>query len=812
MITSERFMPDIITTLRDAIQDALGNEVFSVAHFGKTGKIEGIKIVARGDENSVPALNSYIEKGDVVIHNHPSGILSPSNADLAIASRLGDQGIGFYIIDNAVENVYVVAEAYIVKDLVKLDENTLAQILLPEGELSKLFSFYESRPSQVEMLKTICIGLNQDEICIAEAGTGVGKSMAYLIPVIKWIQENDERIVISTATINLQQQLIEKDIPLAKKILHADTKAVLVKGRGNYICRARLHDVMNEFSLFEEANDELQSIYEWALTSKTGSRSDISFYPSGDIWSRVCSEADICSGLYCLYRENCFVLRAKREAASAQLLVANHHLLFSDLSVRIEGVGHESTAVLPPFYRIVFDEAHNIESSATSFFSKSFNRFLIIKFINRIYRIKKGRHLGLLYGIKKKVKKPAVIEKLKNKIEELKDHVKMLDFNCLSLFQDDSTLYLKKVRDPAVKNLFFEPLFELEAKLLDFCTVMEDILEPLEEADPDDSVVFECKASVRRLRAIAEICDKFKRIEEQENDIFWIERRRAGNGEPFVQCTITPLHIAPVMKEAVYEPYRTVILTSATLTVNNSFHYWKSRVGLLSEEVMENQFASPFNYKENVIFCIPSDIPAPQHPAYQKYLSSFLLQSIICSEGRALVLFTSYSMLNTTYNEIVPQLNQHLISVFKQGDDDRARLLEKFKTDIGSVLFATDSFWEGVDTPGETLELLVLCKLPFRVPSDPVIMARMEDIQKNGGNPFMDYSLPEAVIKFKQGFGRLMRRKSDRGVILVLDSRIIHKQYGSLFLDSLPDINKIIAPGPEVLIKIKEFFENKNIN
>ena len=310
---------------------------------------------------------------------------------------------------------------------------------------------------------------------------------------------------------------------------------------------------------------------------------------------------------------------------------------------------------------------------------------------------------------------------------------------------------------------------------------------------------------MRRLKAVAEICDQFKRIEEQENDIFWLERRRTGAGESFVRYIITPLHIAPVMKEAVYDPYRTVILTSATLTVNNSFNYWKSRVGLSAAEVMEDQFASPFNYKENVIFCVPDDIPAPNEPGYQEYVSPFLLQAIACSEGRALVLFTSYSMLNRTYAEIAPALNEQGIHIFKQGDDDRARLLDRFKNDIGSVLFATDSFWEGVDTPGEALELLVLCRLPFRVPTEPVIRARMEDIQKNGGNPFLDYSLPEAVIKFKQGFGRLMRRTSDRGVVLVLDSRVIHKNYGSIFLHSLPEVRSVVAPGTEVLSAIGKF-------
>ena len=353
--------------IRDAVSQAGGSEVMAVGHMNQQKNVVSLNIVARGDEVSVPALTPYMERGDVVIHNHPSGNLKPSKADLSIASRLGQDGIGFFIVDNDVENVYIVAEPFITEELKPLDPDKLADVLGPDGLLSQHIK-YESRESQIEMLRQVALAFNDETILAAEAGTGVGKSFAYLFPALAWAEQNCERIVLSTATINLQQQLMDKDIPLVRKVLGNKVKAVLVKGRGNYVCRRRLAEALEEDSLFRDEADELIRIGDWASESPTGSRTDVPFLPSDDVWNGICSESDGCMGIRCSSREQCFVLKARKEAASARLLVVNHHLLFSDLSLRLSGAGFENTAVLPPFNRIIFDEAHNIEKSATSLF------------------------------------------------------------------------------------------------------------------------------------------------------------------------------------------------------------------------------------------------------------------------------------------------------------------------------------------------------------------------------------------------------------------------------------------------------------
>jgi len=402
----------VIEEIREAIADANGNEVFLVGKRGHDGKVESVTVGARGNEEAVPVLSPHLEEGDVIIHNHPSGGITPSGADLAIASRLGNQGIGFFIVDNRLDEVYVVAEPVEAREIAPLDEDALAAGLSPDGALSRLYPLFEERASQVDMLRLVCRAFNGDEICAAEAGTGVGKSLAYLLPAVAWAVQNGERVVVSTNTINLQQQLVEKDIPLVKKVLGQDPKVVLVKGRRNYLCLHRLNEALEEQSLFDERDPDLLAIREWARTTETGSRTDLSFYPPEDAWSRVCSEADACLGLRCSHREGCFVLKARREASSAKILIANHHLLFADLAFRMAGSGFDDPAVLPPFRRLIFDEAHNVEKAASSFFSQSFSRLVILRFLGRLLRRRKGRATGHFPALARRLGRSALAKRV----------------------------------------------------------------------------------------------------------------------------------------------------------------------------------------------------------------------------------------------------------------------------------------------------------------------------------------------------------------------------------------------------------------
>jgi len=819
-----RLAPQVVEEIRKAIADADGNEVFLVGRIGEDGRVETVSVGARGNEEAVPVLEPHLAGGDVVIHNHPSGGTRPSSADLAVAARLGNEGIGFYIVDNAVASVYVVAEPVEEHQIVSLDEDELAHHLMPGGTLSRLYPLYEERKSQVAMLRLICKSFNGDELCAAEAGTGVGKSLAYLLPAMVWALRNNERVVVSTNTINLQQQLMDKDIPLVKRIIGEDPKVVLVKGRRNYLCIHRLNEALDEMSLFEDKDPEILSIKEWSRTTETGSRTDLSFYPSEESWSQVCSEPDSCLGLRCAHREGCFVLKARREASSARVLVANHHLLFSDLSFRLAGSGFDDPAVLPPFRRVIFDEAHNIEKAATSFFSQSFSRFALQKFLGRLYRRARGprggrgdensgrgRVRGHLVTLSRVLGRDSVAHRAPRLVDEIKEKAEALDSACLELLEEQSAVLLDTNSLPVFQDRVGPSLSGLSGAIRRLGDLFDEIFEVISERNsPHDTqnVLWDCKVQLARLTGIADLADRFRSAETGRNDIFWIESIKGES----VRFVITPLDVGPLMRDAVFEPIKTVIFTSATLTVSGSFSYWAGRIGLDhpgEREPILQTFPSPFNYRENVLLGVPTDAPSPDSPLYRPFLSRFIAQTLAASKGAGLVLFTSYALLRETFAEVQPALLARGIRILRQGDDERARLLDAFRAERSSVLFATDSFWEGVDAPGETLEVVVLCRLPFRVPTEPVLRARMAAIEDRGGNPFGELSLPEAVVRLRQGFGRLMRRQDDRGVVLILDSRIVKKSYGSIFLESLPRTALVVDDALTVQAAVRGFFGGK---
>jgi ATP-dependent DNA helicase DinG len=819
----ERIEPWVIEEIRALIADAGGNEVFLVGRTGDDGRVASVSVGARGNEEAVPVLSPHLAQGDVVLHNHPSGGLRPSEADLGVASRLGNQGIGFYILDNEAARVYVVAEPVAIRELEPLDEEELAGLLAPGGALSRIYPQFEERESQAGMLREVCRAFNGDEICAAEAGTGVGKSLAYLLPAVAWAVRNGERVVVSTNTINLQQQLIEKDIPLAKKVLGQDPRVVLVKGRGNYLCVHRLNEALEEMSLYEERDPDILAIREWARTTETGSRTDLSFYPPEETWSKVCSEADACLGLRCSFREGCWVLKARREASTAQVLVANHHLLFADLAFRLAGSGFDDPAVLPPFRRLVFDEAHNIEKAATSFFSKSFSRFQIMRYTGRLYRKRKGRitgHFPLLARALGRSEHSRTIPRLIGEVLERSDE---LDAAILGMLGTETSLLLDGQALPSFRDAAGTALGNLSFAIRELSRAFDGAFESLEDASPArgeagpgprDSMIWDCKVQLSRLEGMADICDRFRGSEAGANDIFWVEtvkgsRSREGEQDRTVRLTITPLDVGPLMREAVYAPFKTVVMASATLTVAGDFSFWAGRIGLdgaAEREPRYKTFPSPFNFREAVLLGVPTDAPAPDSPGHQAFLARFLSRALTASHGAGLVLFTSYQLMRETFSALQPEMARAGIRLMKQGDDDRARLLDAFRAETSSVLFATDSFWEGVDAPGDTLRVVVLCRLPFRVPSEPILSARMAAIEERGGNPFSELSLPDAVVRTRQGFGRLMRRHDDTGVVLILDPRIVTKRYGSVFLDSLPATRRAIAPAAEVLKAVSAFF------
>jgi ATP-dependent DNA helicase DinG len=644
-------------------------------------------------------------------------------------------------------------------------------------------------------LELIIRAFNEDSLAMAEAGTGVGKSFAYLLPAMRFAYENKEKVVISTATITLQQQLFEKDIPLVASAMgeKVKIKAVLMKGRSNYLCLRRLDDALKDPPfLFEDINnDELKRINEWACSTKTGSKSELPFVPNDSLWADLCSQSDLCPGIHCPWREKCFIFALRREAATAHIIVVNHHLLFADLAARYQGAGYENAVVLPPFSRLIIDEAHTIENAATSFFSSEFGRTGIFRQLGRLYSKHRKKRKGLLIRLCALL--PSNIDPLDTLadcLDKIRKCAEDLDETALELCGSSGLLRLCSATDEsALKASLFPDLKKLKKELLGFANMARDVIENLEDDKGADPVVWEVKAIIRRLENIAEICDSFLKYKKNEEHVLWMEKI-SFSGAPWVTFTKTPLDLAPILKDSIFSPNKTVVCLSATLAINEDFTYWAGRCGIgivKDKSVLSGCFPSPFPYSSAVLLAAPQDAPLPDEESWQDFVDMACRRLAGIAGGSALVLFTSYQSLRSAHLAAKNELESMGIRCLKQGDDDRMRLLQDFLSDTRSCLFATDSFWEGVDAPGDTLRLVIICRLPFRTPGDPVFEARSEAVAKRGGSPFMELSLPQAVMKFKQGFGRLMRRSADHGVVVVLDNRLLKKQYGQIFLASLPE-------------------------
>lgn len=797
------FTPEMIRFLRTSIEEAEGNEVLFSGKADQNGIVNEIILAARGKEDTVPVIESVIDFGDVLIHNHPNGLLVPSEADLDVAGRLGRHGIGAYIIDNQATRLYVVAEIIKRNKKELLDIDEAAGYLDDGGALSQNVEDYEARPQQIDFLKAVCSSFNKDNITIAEAGTGVGKSFAYLIPAFKWAEKNKERVIISTGTINLQHQLLEKDIPVIQKLLGTKLKAVLVKGRQNYLCLRRFNDRLQEAGLFDNEAD-FKAIEKWLEVTKTGERSDLTFFPTWELWSDICSESESCLGIKCPYRDKCFVIKSRKEATGASIIVVNHHLLFSDMEARMED-DFNGTSILPNYSRVIFDEAHNLENAATSYFSQSVNKGYILKVMHHIYRRVKDRIFGIYrfwsYYTEQKTKLESIPQQIAVIISRTDDLEKVIQANVL---MNDNSPVLDMRSDSINASDIYEAVGNLRNEVNDLFNIITDIHEELSKM-PDKEVkndkrMYETSIVKNKLSGIISMLNDF--IANQETCINYIEK-----GKKYSSLFIAPLSVSETLREIIFNRLSNVVLVSATLSVNKSFEFYATRIGLhdVDRPVARFIFDSPFEYKKNVLLSIPSDLPEPKSADYSQKLSDLIKNVLIISEGKGLVLFTSYSMLKTVYDLVRDDFSNAGITLFKQGDDDNKKLLGNFFINKNSVLFATDSFWEGVDVPGESLSVLIICRLPFKVPSDPVIKARMELIEKNGGNSFLEYSLPEAVIKLRQGFGRLIRRKSDRGVILITDTRILSKFYGKIFFNSLPETRRDITSSDRICLKIEDF-------
>ena len=841
---AERIRPAAAEQMIREIAGVGGREVFFAGAVDEHGLVRSVRVCARGTEAAVPAFIENLESGDVVLHNHPSGNIAPSEADLRLATTFGFHGHGVYIVDNAITRTYVVVEPFQKRAHQPLDPDELAPLFAPNGPIARTLPGYEARPQQTHMMEAVARAFNHDATSVIEAPTGVGKTMAYLIPAILWAVKNKERVVISTRTINLQEQLIHKDIPLLKKALDLSFEAVLVKGRGNYLCPRKLERALSEATLFDDEDDKasLESIAAWAEKTEDGSLSDLPFVPGRELWSRVCSEADTCSQAHCPSPRKCFVGKARRDVAKADVLVVNHHMLFSDLAIKKEIGDFSSLAVLPAYKRLILDEAHNVEDSATDYFGANVSRLGALALLGRFVRSDRHQERGLLPYLKTKlVREGSFFDRhAVDEILELIDNEALPALTAarealLTAFSALRSLASEKCRGfgKELRWRLTEPVLK-DPELREIHTVY--VLPAVEEVDacvsaivklvqklkklpvPDEAEeppfaaeMYQLDGYRERLANLGSVLTGMTKETLDPNTVRWMEIDTEN--EHVLRLARCPLEVGDDLAEWVYENLDTVVLTSATLTVNNSFHFFMKRAGVdrIQDHPVETQLLdSPFDFSEQAMLCIPRDHPLPDAPGFLDATVDAIRRAISVTRGHAFVLFTSYYALNHVHRCLERELRAQGITLLRQGSMNRNELLTRFREDSASVLLGTDSFWEGVDVAGEALQCVILPKLPFRVPTEPIVQARVEAIDAAGGNSFMDYSVPQAVIKFRQGFGRLIRRRDDRGVILVLDSRVVTKRYGQAFLGSLPGVKVVQGPQEAVFQAFARFFNQTN--
>ena len=648
------------------------------------------------------------------------------------------------------------------------------QLLGPGGPIARSLPNFETRAQQVQMASAIQRALAGGRHLAVEAGTGVGKSFAYLVPLIQHIAEIQEKALVSTFTITLQEQLVHKDIPLLSKCLPQSFTAVLAKGRGNYLCRRRLDFAWRtQGRLFGPASAELQRLHEWAGTTEEGSLSDLAFLPDAQTWDAVKSEHGNCRGRKCLHFGRCFYRRARQHWKDANLIIANHALLFSDLVLKEQDIGF-----LPPYHVVVIDEAHNIERAAEAHFGIHVSSHRVTFLLDHLYNPRTSR--GLL---------------ARGHADDAMDLVQRTG--------KESAAFFRRVRDwyRTTKDETHGRChrFFVDDTLSPYLHELRKALGGLAGEADDDDEKFELRRAADQCLALGQDLEAFLKQEQSER-VYWIEAGEKARAT--VRLRAAPIDVGPDVRRCLFDKYASVILTSATLSTGDrderaGFDFFAGRTGLADFDAL--RLDSPFDYDKQVTLYIEKDMPNPNAGEFIPTASEVLKRYLLKTKGRAFVLFTSYKMLSGLADTLRDWLAENRLRLLQQGAQfDRRMLLEHFKSEAACVLFGTDSFWQGVDVPGEALSNVVIVRLPFAVPDQPLLAGRLERIREQGGNPFFDYQLPSAILKFKQGFGRLIRSKTDTGIVVVLDSRIVNKRYGQKFLAAVPQCNvRIVAGAPE---------------
>lgn len=803
----DRFSEESLQTIKKYLEEHNNKSMIFKATFDEDEKIQKPFFLSLYKKKSFEETLTKVGKNEVVIRTTKPNQLYPSDMELELSEELYTRrNIAYCLLSSDLDDFYFVQDI----DRIFLEEIDIENYFAKDGILAKEIKGFEYREEQEEMAQYIQDAINEDRKIIVEAGTGTGKTLAYLIPSIKWAVTNKKKVIIATNTINLQEQLLLKDIPLAKSIIKDEFSYVLVKGRNNYVCKRLFNELVlgksidiETFSM--EAREQIEYILKWGNKTKTGDKAELPFEVYPDVWELVQSTTELCLGKKCPYRKECFYMKTRMEKMEADILISNHHVFFADLNVRAETDFDSEYLILPRYDMVIFDEAHNVESVARSYFSVEVSKISFTRLLNRIYQKKN----------KRKKEKSALI-RVEDTIDEkdledgqqyiyllntLKEEISILQNIGDEYFDEIRKIYETNTEAPIKKSLnnfemtksrFLENLREkkdiFQSKLADFLNLMMSFNNVIDGEKDKNPEVINFNNHLKMFKAYI---DSFKFINsfEDDNYIYWLD---INSKRTNVILTATPLNIAQKLSTVLFDNLDRLVFASATIVVNGNFDYFKKSLGLNEEDCIEAIIKSPFDYDEQMSVYIPSDIQDSENiNAFVSDASKFILNILLKTNGKAFILFTSYTMLNQIYYSISKKLKDKGFEVFLHGDKPRSQIIKEFKEAENPILFGTTSFWEGVDVQGENLSNVIITKLPFLVPTDPVVSAISKKIEEDGGNSFMDFQLPEAIIKFKQGVGRLIRKKTDSGNIFILDNRILKKRYGSLFINALPSQKNI---------------------
>ena len=647
-------------------------------------------------------------------------------------------------------------------------EISLYNFFAPGGVLSRTHPAYEFRRGQLQMAQAVEEALQERRHLIVEAGTGTGKTLAYLVPVIR----SGKRVIISTGTKNLQEQLFYKDIPFLEQALFSDGEGKLnvcyMKGRSNYLCRKKLYDLTGQPVL--SGLDEIEhyrAIAAWEKTTQTGDRAELASLPEASaLWHKLDARSDTCLGQKCSSWDKCFITEMHRRAMESDIIIVNHHLFFADLAIKQQTEYAPDAGILPEVGAVIFDEAHELEDVAGSYFGVSVSNARLEELCRDVEASLQRNH--------------ALSAALGGAVKSLRDRA-MFFFALLP--QGQGRFAFENRREFLEEN--GDEFLSLQQSLTRLGSELEGLPSKPEE-------VFNFARRVQELQTQL----GFLMESEERNTVFWIERRRGGHDRMNVFLQATPIDVAPILKSCLFDKLECAVLTSATLAVGGGFEYVSRRLGF--EHARQVVLPSHFDYESQALLYVPPDLPDPRTPQFAAKAAERIRKLLEITRGRAFVLFTSYAQMNDVYHRLLGEVEFPLLL---QGDAPKSALLEEFRLTPNAVLFATSSFWQGVDVQGEQLSCVIIDRLPFAVPTDPVVAARVRSIDADGGNAFFEYQVPAAVITLKQGFGRLIRSLHDRGLLVLLDNRILKKQYGRVFIESLPNYQKTTE-----IVRVEEFF------